>query len=129
MSSPGLPAITSSSTAPSHTRYWSHRLHGKADQPARPSLDVKRVDKLTVLGGVVNNSLMAKPTMLPGQVYCTPDLRVLRCALSDQSRRVSCYGDWEVDVLCASLAWFLFCRLRATAMTPVGDWSLFYAVV
>ena len=27
----------------------------------------------------------------------------------------SCYGDWEVNVLCASLTWFLFfCRLRAT---------------
>ena len=32
-------------------------------------------------------------------------------------RRVSCYGDWEVNVLCASLAWFLFyCRLHATSL-------------
>ena len=39
--------------------FRSRRLRGKADQPAPPSLDIKCVDKLTILGVVVNSNLTA----------------------------------------------------------------------
>jgi len=39
--------------------FWLHRLRRKSEQRAPPRTDIERVDKLTILGVVVNSSLTA----------------------------------------------------------------------
>jgi len=101
--------------------FRSRRLRGKADQRAVPSLDIKRVDKLTILGVVVNNSLTATDHVSSLLASCSsllyPSTQMSWPRRPVTERRVSCYGEWEVNVLRASLAWFLFyCRLRETGV-------------
>ena len=93
--------------------FWSRRLSGKADQQAPPCPDIKRVDKLTILGVDVNNSLTATDHVSSLLASCSSllyALRVLRChGLGDQSVKDVFHAMVIGKLTYCAPAWHGFC--------------------
>jgi len=93
--------------------FRSRRLRGKADQPTPPCPDIKRVDKLTILGVVVNNSLTATDHVSSLLASCSSllyALRVLRChGLGDQSLKDVFNATVIGKLMYSAPAWHGFC--------------------
>ena len=91
--------------------FRSCRLRGKADQPASPCLDIKRV--VTILGVVVSNSLTATDHVSSLLASCSSllyALRVLRChGFGDQSLKDVFHATVIGKLTYCAPAWHGFC--------------------
>ena len=93
--------------------FRSRRIRGRSEQSAPPCVDIERVDKLTVLGVLVNNSLTATDhvsTVLASCASLMYALRVLRShGLSEQSLKDVFQATVLGKLLYSAPAWSGFC--------------------
>jgi len=54
--------------------FQSRRIRGKSEHPAPPCIDIERVDKMTILGVLVNNSLTATNHVSTTRLLCKSDV-------------------------------------------------------
>jgi len=93
--------------------FGSRRLRWKAEQPALPSPDIERVDKLTILDVVVNSSLT--DIWITSAVYLLP---VLVCCMPCENLEIMAFQTSHLkmfhatvigNLMCCSPAWHDFC--------------------
>ena len=95
------------------TVFRSRRIRGKSEHPAPPCVDIERVDKITVLGVLVNNSLTATDhvsTVLGSCASLMYALCVLRShGLSEQSLNNMFQATLVAKLLYCAPEWSGFC--------------------
>ena len=93
--------------------FQSRRIRGKSEHPAPPGIDIERVDKMTILGVLVNNSLTATDhvsTVLASCASLMYALRVLRShGLSEQSLKDVFQATVVGKLMYCAPAWSGFC--------------------
>ena len=93
--------------------FQSLRICGKSEHPAPPGIDIERVDKMTILGVLVNNSLTASDHMSTVLASCASlmyALRVLRShGLSEQSLKDVFQATVVGKLMYCAPAWSGFC--------------------
>ena len=108
--------------------FQSHWIRGKSEYPAPPCIDTERVNKMTILGVLVNNSLTATDHMSTVLASCASlmhALRVLRShGLSEQSLKDVFQATVVGKLMYCAPAWSGFCS--AADCTRLNS---FYVVV
>ena len=93
--------------------FRTRRIRGRSQHPAPPCIDIERVDKLTILGVLVNNNLTATDhvsTVLASCASLMYALRVLRGhGLSEQSLKDVFQATVVGKLLYCAPAWSGFC--------------------
>ena len=95
------------------TVFRSRRIHGRSEHSAPPCVDIERVDKLTILGVLVNNSLTAIDHVSTVLACCASlmyAVRVLRShGLSARSLKDVFQATVVRKLLYCAPAWSGFC--------------------
>ena len=100
--------------------FRSHQIRGRSEHSAPPCVDIEHVDKLTILGVLVNNSLTATnrvSTVLASCASLMYALRVLRShVLSEQSLKDVFQATVVGKLLYCTPAWSGFCSAAGTRL-------------